>query len=115
MKFDFFKEHTPPLIGVDISSASVKMVELSGDGAGRIQDANLAMLVVVHRIGRQRSAFARRPPMRAGRAGARSRIVVGRRGSARQRQQYGQRAAQNGLLVTMGMGGMRHGHESMGT
>ena len=29
MKFDFFKEHTPPLIGVDISSASVKMVELS--------------------------------------------------------------------------------------
>lgn len=30
MKFDFFKEHTPPLIGVDISSASVKMVELSG-------------------------------------------------------------------------------------
>ena len=34
MKFDFFKESTPPLIGVDISSASVKMVELSGDGAG---------------------------------------------------------------------------------
>jgi type IV pilus assembly protein PilM len=30
LKFDFFKEHTPPLIGVDISSASVKMVELSG-------------------------------------------------------------------------------------
>lgn len=34
MKFDFFQERTPPLIGVDISSASVKMVELSGDGAG---------------------------------------------------------------------------------
>lgn len=32
--FDFFKEHTPPLIGVDISSTSVKMVELSGDGKG---------------------------------------------------------------------------------
>lgn len=30
MKFDFFREHTPALIGVDISSASVKMVELSG-------------------------------------------------------------------------------------
>jgi type IV pilus assembly protein PilM len=30
LKFDFFKEHTPQLIGVDISSASVKMVELSG-------------------------------------------------------------------------------------
>lgn len=30
--FDFLKEHTPPLIGVDISSTTVKMVELSGDG-----------------------------------------------------------------------------------
>lgn len=34
MKFDFFNEHTPPLIGVDISSASVKMVELSEAGKG---------------------------------------------------------------------------------
>lgn len=34
MKFDFFNERATPLIGVDISSASVKMVELSGDGAG---------------------------------------------------------------------------------
>lgn len=32
--FDFFKERTPPLIGVDISSASVKMVELADDGKG---------------------------------------------------------------------------------
>jgi type IV pilus assembly protein PilM len=32
--FDFFKEHTPPLIGVDISSTTVKMVELSDDGKG---------------------------------------------------------------------------------
>jgi len=30
--FDFLKERTPPLIGVDISSTTVKMVELSGDG-----------------------------------------------------------------------------------
>ena len=34
MKFDFFKEKTPPLIGIDISSTSIKMVELSGDGRG---------------------------------------------------------------------------------
>ncbi len=32
--FDFFKDRTPPLIGVDISSTSVKMVELEGDGKG---------------------------------------------------------------------------------
>jgi type IV pilus assembly protein PilM len=32
--FDFFKDRTPPLVGVDISSSSVKMVELSGDGKG---------------------------------------------------------------------------------
>lgn len=32
--FDFFKDRTPPLIGVDISSASVKMVELVDDGKG---------------------------------------------------------------------------------
>lgn len=29
MKFDFFSERTPPLIGVDISSSAVKMVELT--------------------------------------------------------------------------------------
>ena len=34
MKFDFFKNSTPPLIGVDISSASVKMVELAEAGKG---------------------------------------------------------------------------------
>lgn len=34
MKFDFFKERATPLVGVDISSASVKMVELSGDAEG---------------------------------------------------------------------------------
>lgn len=32
MKFDFFLERTPPVIGVDISSAYVKMVELSSAG-----------------------------------------------------------------------------------
>ena len=32
--FDFFKDRTPPLIGVDISSASVKMVELADEGKG---------------------------------------------------------------------------------
>ncbi len=32
--FDFFKDRAPPLIGVDISSASVKMVELVDDGKG---------------------------------------------------------------------------------
>lgn len=34
MKFDFFRDSTPPLIGVDISSASVKMVELTEGGKG---------------------------------------------------------------------------------
>lgn len=34
MKFDFFTERTPPLIGVDISPLSVKMVELSSSGKG---------------------------------------------------------------------------------
>lgn len=34
MKFSFFKETTPPLIGVDISSVAIKMVELSDDGHG---------------------------------------------------------------------------------
>lgn len=32
MKFSFFKETTPSLIGVDICSVSIKMVELSGNG-----------------------------------------------------------------------------------
>lgn len=31
MKLDFFKASTPPLIGVDISATSVKMVKLAGD------------------------------------------------------------------------------------
>lgn len=34
MKFDFFSERTPPLIGVDISSSSVKMVELTQGNKG---------------------------------------------------------------------------------
>ncbi len=47
MKFDFFNEHTPPLIGVDISSSSVKMVELSEGikGAYRIESYAIAPLV----------------------------------------------------------------------
>ncbi len=32
--FDFFNERTPPLLGVDISSTSVKIVEFSDDGKG---------------------------------------------------------------------------------
>ena len=32
MKFDFFKEVTPPLVGVDISSSAVKMVEITQTG-----------------------------------------------------------------------------------
>ena len=34
MKFDFFKEKTQPLVGVDISASSVKMVELSTGSKG---------------------------------------------------------------------------------
>jgi type IV pilus assembly protein PilM len=34
LKFDFFNESTPPLIGVDISTSAVKMVELSTAGRG---------------------------------------------------------------------------------
>lgn len=34
LKFNFFKESTPPLIGVDISTSAVKMVELADDGRG---------------------------------------------------------------------------------
>ncbi|MDD2801991.1 MAG: type IV pilus assembly protein PilM, partial [Methylococcales bacterium] len=34
MKFSLFTESTPPLIGIDISSTSIKMVELAEDGRG---------------------------------------------------------------------------------
>jgi type IV pilus assembly protein PilM len=34
LKFDLFNESTPPLIGVDISTSAVKMVELSGSSKG---------------------------------------------------------------------------------
>ena len=34
MKFSFFTESVPPLVGIDISSTSVKMVELVSDGRG---------------------------------------------------------------------------------
>ena len=34
MKFNFFTETTPPLIGIDISSTAIKMVELADDGRG---------------------------------------------------------------------------------
>jgi type IV pilus assembly protein PilM len=34
LKFDFFSDKTPPLIGVDISSSAVKMVELSSPSKG---------------------------------------------------------------------------------
>lgn len=34
MKFDFFSDKSPPLIGVDISSTSVKMVELTAGSKG---------------------------------------------------------------------------------
>lgn len=59
LEFSFFTESTPPLIGIDISSTSVKMVELSSDAHGRyklescaitplaqgaIQDGNVADL-----------------------------------------------------------------------
>ena len=37
MKFSLFTEKTPPLIGMDISSTSIKMVELGSDGRGGFQ------------------------------------------------------------------------------
>lgn len=43
MKFDFFKERTSPLIGVDISSTSVKMVELAEGGKGSYRLENYAI------------------------------------------------------------------------
>ncbi len=46
MKFDFFNESTPPLIGVDISTSAVKMVELSsaGKGAYRLEGYSVAAI-----------------------------------------------------------------------
>lgn len=46
MKFDFFNESTPPLIGVDISTSAVKMVELSsaGRGAYRLEGYSVATI-----------------------------------------------------------------------
>ena len=34
MKFDFFNKDNPPIVGVDISTSAVKMVELSSNGKG---------------------------------------------------------------------------------
>lgn len=44
MEFDFFKKIELPLIGVDISSASIKMVELSKGGNGVYQVENYAIV-----------------------------------------------------------------------
>jgi len=46
LKFDFFNETTPPLIGVDISTSAVKMVELSssGKGAYRLEGYSVAAI-----------------------------------------------------------------------
>lgn len=46
MKFSLFTESTPPLIGIDLSSTSVKMVELSEDGRGgyKLEGYSLAAL-----------------------------------------------------------------------
>ncbi len=46
MKFDFFNESTPPLIGVDISTSAVKMVELSASGKGtyRLEGYSIASI-----------------------------------------------------------------------
>lgn len=46
MKFDFFNESTPPLIGVDISTSAVKMVELSATGKGsyRLEGYSIASI-----------------------------------------------------------------------
>ncbi|MGB7814794.1 MAG: pilus assembly protein PilM [Methylotenera sp.] len=46
MKFDFFNEGTPPLIGVDISTSAVKMVELSASGKGsyRLEGYSIAAI-----------------------------------------------------------------------
>lgn len=46
MKFDFFNDSTPPLIGVDISTTAVKMVELSASGRGiyRLEGYSIAAI-----------------------------------------------------------------------
>jgi type IV pilus assembly protein PilM len=46
LKFDFFNESTPPLIGVDISTSAVKMVELSAYGKGgyRLEGYSIAAI-----------------------------------------------------------------------
>ena len=46
MKFDFFNDSTPPLIGVDISTSAVKMVELSASGKGtyRLEGYSIAAI-----------------------------------------------------------------------
>jgi type IV pilus assembly protein PilM len=46
LKFDFFNESTPPLIGVDISTSAVKMVELSSAGKGtyRLEGYSIAAI-----------------------------------------------------------------------
>jgi type IV pilus assembly protein PilM len=46
LKFDFFNESTPPLIGVDISTSAVKMVELSASGKGtyRLEGYSIASI-----------------------------------------------------------------------
>ena len=46
MKFDFFNDSTQPLIGVDISTTAVKMVELSASGKGtyRLEGYSIASI-----------------------------------------------------------------------
>ncbi len=46
MKFNLFAEKTPPLIGIDISSTAVKMVELADNGRGgyRLEGYSMASL-----------------------------------------------------------------------
>jgi type IV pilus assembly protein PilM len=46
LKFDFFNNSTPPLIGVDISTSAVKMVELSASGKGtyRLEGYSIAAI-----------------------------------------------------------------------
>jgi len=46
LKFDFFNESTQPLIGVDISTSAVKMVELSASGKGtyRLEGYSIASI-----------------------------------------------------------------------
>ncbi len=46
MKFDFFNESTPPLIGVDISTSAVKMVELSNSGKGSYRLEGYSMAAI---------------------------------------------------------------------